>query len=66
MVAHQHASVLTYAGQLKKFNFFDASDAMRVNSQRLYILAKVLRVFWVVFKKKQIVSTVNKFSSQDA
>ncbi len=34
----------TYARTFKNFNFFGASDAGRVNSQRLYTLAKVLRV----------------------
>ncbi len=42
----EHASVLAYARKLKNFNFFGASDAKRVNSQRLYALAKVLRVFY--------------------
>ncbi len=29
-------SMLAYARKLKNFNFFGASDARRVNSQRLY------------------------------
>ncbi len=41
----QHASVLAYARKLKIFNFFGTSDARRVNSQSLYTLVKVLRVF---------------------
>ncbi len=41
----EHESMLAYARKLKKFNFFGASDAKRVNSQRLYTLAKALRVF---------------------
>ncbi len=42
----EQVSVLVYARKLKNFNFFGASDARRVNSQRLYTLAKVLRVFY--------------------
>ncbi len=37
--------MLLYAGTLKNFNFFGASDAERVNLQHVYILVKVLRVF---------------------
>ncbi len=53
MLVNQHASVLVYAGKLKNFNFFGASDVGLVNLQRLYTLAKVLRVFYI--KKKQTV-----------
>ncbi len=37
-----------YIRKLKNFNFLGASDARRVNSQHLYTLAKVLRVFYNV------------------
>ncbi len=45
MLVNQHTSVLVFARKLKNVNFFGASDARRVNLQRLYTLAKVLRVF---------------------
>ncbi len=47
MPVNQHGAcrMLTYARKLKNFNFFGACDAGRVNSQHLYTLAKVLRVF---------------------
>ncbi len=38
--------MLSCARKLKNFNFFGASDARRVNSQHLYTLGKVLRVFY--------------------
>ncbi len=38
----KHVSVLAYARKLKIFNFFGASEAMRINLQRLYTLTKVL------------------------
>ncbi len=41
-----HANVLAYTGKLKNFYFFGASDARWVNLQRLYTLAKMLRVFY--------------------
>ncbi len=41
---------------LENFNFFGANDAGQVNSQRLYTLAKVLQVFYVlrVFYQKTV------------
>ncbi len=45
MPVNQHASVLAYARKLKNFNFLGASDVGRVNSQRLYSLVKMLRMF---------------------
>ncbi len=46
----EHASMLSYAMRLKNFNFFGASDAERVNSQRLYTLVKVLRMFYQCYE----------------
>ncbi len=42
----ERASLLVYTRKLKIFNYFGASDAMRMNSQHLYTLAKVLRMFY--------------------
>ncbi len=38
--------MLSYVRKLRNFNFFGASDAERVNLQRLYTLMKVLRVYY--------------------
>ncbi len=42
----EHASRLAYARKLKNFNFLGAGDARWENSQRLYTMAKVLRMFY--------------------
>ncbi len=46
MLVNHYASMLAYARKLKNVSVFGASDAKCVNSQRLYTLAKVLRVFY--------------------
>ncbi len=62
----EHVSVLVYARKLRILYFSGAKDAMRVNSQQLYILAKMLWVYqcFECFIKKLIIPTVNEFSSK--